>query len=448
MRNNVIHLAKFLTSVVILFLLALLILGGCYPKIENSAESAQITNKDITDFFSTVRRVDGQAESHYKMAIYLQQRKRHKMAIEEFSKAIQCAPTMTRAYNAMGISYDKLRNYERAVYCYKLALKIDPTLDYVYNNLGFSYFIQGKLDSAINAFKNAIELNEQKKQYHNNLGLAYARKGLFNQAFDEFVLGTDKGRAHVNLGKIYYNLAQYEKSKFHFAEASKGDLPSLKSQKVQNEAEIVSKTKRKEKSSIHGLSEGLSDEGKENIFTTELKVKTDFDTENVKISKTSGLAKSRKHTGRMAPLTHNISLIQTPEYFSEQAGGSAHANQSNNTIIEISNGNGIPRMAKRVGNYLKIKGAEVTRLTNAHHFNFTKTKIYYQEAYLHEAYKIAKEIPGFQNMEKKSDLNLNNVHIKVLIGKDLIFYDKYFTRQCIQAKNLMSSKFYESKIYE
>ncbi len=438
MRNNAIHSAWFFTSVALWFLFALLFLGGCHLK-GNYAESAPLANKDITNFISSVRKVDGQAKSHYKMAIYLQQRKRHKMAVDEFSKAIQCDPTMTKAYNAMGISHDKLRNYDRAVYCYKLALKIDPNLDYVYNNLGYSYFHQRKLDSAINAFKNAIALNGQKKRYHNNLGLAYAKKGLFYEAFDEFVLGTDKARAHVNLGKIYYDLAQYEKAKFHFAEALSIDPSSSESQKGLNAAVSFTKIIRREKSSISGTSKYLADENEENAFATELETKADFETEKVKRPKTSGIAKSKKPEGRIAPLISNINLPQTSEYFSEHAGVPVYAIQKNNAIVEISNGNGVRRMAKRVGNYLKTKGAKVTRLTNAQHFDFAETKIYYQDKYLHEAYKIAKEIPGFQNMEKNNDLSLNNVHVKVLIGKDLISYDKYFTRQSIQAKNLVRS---------
>jgi len=104
----------------------------------------------------------------------------------------------------------------------------------------------------------------------------------------------------------------------------------------------------------------------------------------------------------------------------------AAAFQKNDARIEISNGNGVDRMAKRVGNYLESKGAKVTRLTNADHFNFAETKIYYQDVYLQEAYKVAKEIPGLQNMEKKDDLSLHNVHVKVLIGKDLVPYDELF----------------------
>jgi tetratricopeptide (TPR) repeat protein len=398
----------------------LLFIGGCYLK-GNSSGSAPLANKDITNFFSSVKKIDGQAESHYKMAIYFQQRKRHKIAIDELSKAIQCDPTMTKAYNAMGISYNKLRNYERAVYCYKLALKIDPSLDYVYNNLGFSYFRQGKLDSAIDAFKNAIALNGQKERYHNNLGLAYAKKSLFYQAFAEFVLATDEARAHFNLAKIYYDLGQYEKAKFHFAEALNLDPSSTEAQKGLTAAEVYARINRREKPSIYNTSTDHTDENEENAFATKLETKANCDTGKVKRPKTSEIAISKKSSGKIAPLTPNTNPSQKSGYFS-------------------ANGNGVHRMAERVGNYLKNTGVKVTRLTNADHFKFAETIIYYQDVYLHEAYKIAKEIPGFQNMEKNNDLSLNNVHVKVLIGKDLISYDKYFTQQSILAKNSMKSK--------
>ena len=281
MRNYVIHVIKFLTSLVFLLFFSIIILGGCYSK-GNYSENVLITNKDIGDFFSSVRNVNGQAKSHYKLAIFLQQRKRHKMAIDEFSKAIQCDSTMIKAYSAMGISYDKLRDYERAIYCYKFALKINPNLDSVHNNLGVSYFCQRNLELAITAFKNAIALNFKEKRYHNNLGLAYAKKGLFSQAFDEFVLGTDKARAHINMGKIYYDLGQYEKAKIHFAAGRSKDSSSMDSKNGLNEDEIFTNNKRKEKLSIYDTSKNLIDIKENNNITSELDGTVDFGIEKLK----------------------------------------------------------------------------------------------------------------------------------------------------------------------
>jgi len=94
--------------------------------------------------------------------------------------------------------------------------------------------------------------------------------------------------------------------------------------------------------------------------------------------------------------------------------------------VEISNGNGVNRMATRVGNYLRKKGIKVTRLTNAEHFNYGQTTIYYHWDYLQDAFRVAQEIPGYQNMEKLKTPGQKSVKIKVRIGKDLVPYDKLF----------------------
>jgi Flp pilus assembly protein TadD len=435
MRNYQIQVIKFLTSLIFLFFLSIILLGGCYSK-KNYSENNLITNKDVGNFFSSVRAVNGQAKSHYKLAIFLQERKRHKMAIDEFSKAIQSDPTMIEAYSAMGISYDKLRDYERAIYCYKFALKIYPNLDSVHNNLGVSYFYQGNLELAIRAFKDAIALNFKNKRYHNNLGLAYAKKGLFSQAFDEFVLGTDKARAHVNMGKIYYGLGQYEKAKVHFTEGRNKDFSSLESKNRMNKDEIFTNNTGKGRLFTCDQSKDSIDYNEKNSITSELKSKTDFDIEKLKQLQFSKIGNRKRPGEREVFSISKGNLPQAPDCLSTHAG----MTQNNYSIIEISNGNGVRKMAKRVGDYLKIKGAKVTRITNAPHFNFAETKIYYQDTYLHEAYKIAKEIPGFQNMEKSSNLSLNNIHVKVLIGKDLIFYDNYFFSQNIQANSCIRPK--------
>jgi hypothetical protein len=95
--------------------------------------------------------------------------------------------------------------------------------------------------------------------------------------------------------------------------------------------------------------------------------------------------------------------------------------------IEVSNGNGVNRMATRMGNYLRNKGLNVTLLTNADHFGYEETKIYYSEPHLHDAYKVAQQIPGWQDMEKVNEFSRQNIKIKVLIGKDLISYDRLFS---------------------
>jgi hypothetical protein len=94
--------------------------------------------------------------------------------------------------------------------------------------------------------------------------------------------------------------------------------------------------------------------------------------------------------------------------------------------IEISNGNGVRHMARNMGIYLTPKGFKTNRLTNANHFNYPETKIYYQEGYEQEALRLAKEIPGHQEIPDLIEQNrLMRRSIKVLIGKDLVPFNEY-----------------------
>ena len=95
--------------------------------------------------------------------------------------------------------------------------------------------------------------------------------------------------------------------------------------------------------------------------------------------------------------------------------------------IEISNGNGVNQMAKRVGGYLKEKGFRVVRLTNANHFNYPETQIYFYKGHDDDARQLAEQvISKLENMKELKQLERPNVKIKVVIGKDLIPQNKTF----------------------
>ncbi len=93
---------------------------------------------------------------------------------------------------------------------------------------------------------------------------------------------------------------------------------------------------------------------------------------------------------------------------------------SNFLGIEISNGNGVNGMARRVGNYLKNNGLSVIRLTNAEHFGHSETVVFYTAGLFQEAYRVAMELPGYQEMREVDGFDRSNVGIRVLIGKDII----------------------------
>ena len=234
------------TSALILTVLVL----GCYQKISdggnpNFANHADqrmtFSEKDMDKFGSSIKIIDGEAESHYKMALYFQRRKKHKFAIEELKKAIQLNPLFTKAYNAMGVSYDKLGNYSQAVSCYRSALRLNPKLDYVHNNIGYSYLLKNELDEAIAAFQKAIELNDNSKRYCNNLGLAYVMNDQYDKAYEQFKIVEDETEAEEKLAKL---LDQLGKEKHHQYLAKDSNLGSAR-KKSERKTPVVIRRKIK-----------------------------------------------------------------------------------------------------------------------------------------------------------------------------------------------------------
>lgn len=147
---------------------------------------------DLARFAAAVRPVDGSADAHYRLGLFFQQRYRHKLAIDEFGKALALDPTHARALNAMGVSYDNLGDHDAAIARYRRALEIDSDLDYVHNNLGYSCLLQGDVAGAVAAFERAIALNGAERRYRNNLALAWVKVDEYDRALEQLkAVGSD-----------------------------------------------------------------------------------------------------------------------------------------------------------------------------------------------------------------------------------------------------------------
>jgi len=104
----------------------------------------------------------------------------------------------------------------------------------------------------------------------------------------------------------------------------------------------------------------------------------------------------------------------------------AKASRNGKLAIEVSNGNGVNKMARMVGDYLERKGFKVTRLTNADYFNYAETKIFYQKEYRNAADQVAEKLPVFRSKEETEKFDRPNIKVKILIGKDLVPHKKSF----------------------
>jgi len=435
--------------------------------VEASEPGTQVLEKDVAKFISGIRPYREDADSIYRRACYFQERKKHKMAIEEFRKVLAIDPTNAKAYNGMGVSFDSLGEHGRAIQHYESALALDSNLHYVYNNLGYSYLLQGTLQSSIRAFQKAIDLDKDQKRYHNNLALAYAKEGLFERAYEEFILGGDDASARQNLARLQSESPILKNpltgptqptlaSTSHPAEggndtsgASKDSGPYFRGKISVNPplqvaeapsigTEIPKNNEEPAEVNAYALSVDLRNLDQSNQYqddsARDLKTKTDGVN-----SGANALAIPHKPAVASREEDHHAGTkgeLRAIGGFPQIALPSRKASESESTIasqptqakalevtgatqIEISNGNGIRHMARDMGEFLKAKGLTITRLTNSSHFRHGKTTIYYCDGYQQEAQEVAKEIPADSDMKKTDYLQRPNIKVKVLIGKDM-----------------------------
>jgi tetratricopeptide (TPR) repeat protein len=379
------------------------------------------TENELSQFIAGVRPHQGNPDSHYMLGCYHQERGRHAEAIDEFKKAILIDPMYVNAYNGMGVSYDLLGNFSDSVAAYKKALYFNRDLDYVQNNLGYSYLLQGNFDSAIDALQKAIALNDRNKRYHNNLALAYAEKGYLDLAFAELKLAVGETRAYQKLAQLCYKKGLYKEGNRYIAKAL-----AMNSSREHAEPSFATGEPRArvERRKIGGSPPGLSlpplHELTEGSYQQE---------EGVAAVGTA--PEAGNNTEGQEPVYRTVIFVPTrsrnaPDDSQEEI----HASQQHSedmVSIEVLNGNGVTRMATRVGNYLAEKGFQVLSRKNAAHFDYEKTRIYYFNGYLQDAYRVARHIPGYQNMESVMEFEDPAVKIRVLIGKDLIQFNRLFT---------------------
>jgi len=424
----------------------------------------------VDQFLSNVRSQQGNPDSHYLLACYYQDRGRYMEAIEEFRKVLSIDRRYVKAYNGIGVSNDMLGDFPTAITYYKMALSLDPNLDYLHNNLGYSYLLQGNIDEAILAFQRAIALNGQEDRFHNNLGVAYAEKGQYDLALVELRLAGDEAKAHHNMAQLYFKQGFYQEAKDHYAKALALN-PSLTAVRAGLDAAnalariFEPENKKPVTGSLIMPDQPVAKRGEEEKIATALQlpennpnsekilfpitpeVRVEAKQESKPESRPEAIMEERHFIQKMVKIEEPKQLeyftVSKPEPEPQKSPDLTTVNSEPTVVkkkevrierllslkkagIEISNGNGVNRMAWRVGNYLKEKGLSVVRLTNADHFNHNETIIYYQNGQRESVDLLADYMPVNFDKEEIKKLNRPDIKIKVLIGKDLVPKNKMF----------------------
>jgi tetratricopeptide (TPR) repeat protein len=325
-----------------------------------------MTDGDLSKFRSQMRPHPGNAQAHYRLGCWYNERSRYQEAIKEFQKAIYIKPDYPEAYNGLGVCYDRQGDYAAASEAYRIALKLNPNLAYIYTNLGHSYILQGKSGEAIDTLKQALALGSDNNQTHNNLGLAYALSGQPDLAMKEFECAGNKALAHALVAKVYYRKGEFEKAKEHYSEALTLNPDSAPLQQSLETSGILAR----------------------------------FDAVLVQLKET-------------------IDVNVPGERTRTEASGDAPKTLAG-VGMEVSNGNGVNEMARNMGRYLKGKGFKIVRRTNADHFGYQKTTLLYKAEFGKATRELAQQLPEMPTLKEVKRFDRTGIGIKIVLGRDLV----------------------------
>jgi hypothetical protein len=86
--------------------------------------------------------------------------------------------------------------------------------------------------------------------------------------------------------------------------------------------------------------------------------------------------------------------------------------------LEVSNGNGVNNMARRVAEFLDHHGIATGRLTNAASFREPTTYVEYRQGYRAEAVALAETLPRSATAVQTDSLR-GDIHLRIVLGQDV-----------------------------
>lgn len=302
------------------------------------------------------------------------------MRIESTMKVSGTSAKAASMYQ-LGRYYQAQNRYEQAIAAYQKSLAADAQYSESYNGLGVIYSRQAQYDAAIAEFTRALALAPQADHIHNNLGYAQYLQGdnvaaiaSFEQALQ---INPQNQRAAKNLV-----LAQ-AKLGMPLMTAATGDKAQLANPEPTRNTQDAWEVKAPQPSAG-----ALEQRGQ--IVRAEqpaLEVK------------------------QIAPAVYELRRYETPT--AEVPSARLQVGK-----IEVSNGNGVLGMAKRVGGYLKQEGFTTSRITNHRPFNVEKTQVQYRSGFQAQARALQAKIPGEPTLVQRDDLR-SGIDLRLVLGQDL-----------------------------
>jgi tetratricopeptide (TPR) repeat protein len=325
----------------------------------------------------------GEHAGHHQTGLEHLKAARYGLAVFELRKALRDNPRSIETLNAIGIAYDQLGRFDVSREYYDRALALDPNAVQTLNNLGLSATKQGNFASAVGWLERAQRQDPGSREVGENLA----------DARDQFA-----------------TLAAADPLLSAAAEAQPVDA-------------WIERTDRLHQTLVTAApNEILQTLAHLDIRPEVINVAGEPDLslrERPRLDKgPSGAARSdaRHDAPGDAPQNTAVEAATVPA----PAGLESPGRDTGGAWLEISNGTGRRGMAARVRHHLAQSGIPADRLTNADHFAYTASAIFYRPGFEDSAAALGRPLPVQVDLIPDDDQSSD---VRLRLGADLLDFD-------------------------
>ncbi|MGM0631997.1 MAG: LytR C-terminal domain-containing protein [Pseudomonadota bacterium] len=314
------------------------------------------------------------------------------------------------ALNGLGASYDQLGRHDVARRYYFRALDLAPDSDMTLANLGYSYQLEGRADDSVRVYELALS-----EAPDNTLALAQlprVREQLQQPESD----ATEVVRIDGSV----------------FATAASSDLlaerPALLQVSNGNGVRGIAGATARAVDTDRFRVTGLDNTPGYDVPRTRILHRPHFRDQAEELARTLDLQADLQET-TLLETDVDLRLVLGHDFArrvivaNDELRPRPDAALDDSLRLEVANGNGINGMAARVREYLRERGGSVVRISNAEHFEYDHSVIYYRSGQRQQVEGLLATLPLRNVSLLESDELAANVDVRVLLGRDYIPYD-------------------------
>ncbi|MGM8062053.1 tetratricopeptide repeat protein [Vogesella indigofera] len=333
-----------------------------------------------------VRHGNESPAAYYQLGRYYQGQNRSDLAIPAFQQALALDRHYAEAHNALGSLYAGQRQFELAIMEFQLALAAAPDTAHFYNNLGYAYYLQGRPVEAAAALQKAASLKPGDAKITTNLNLALAQKTraeLEQQAFAPSTAPASppaSSASHVTAPPVAPPVTE----------------PTVAPALAPASPPVAVEPTAPAPSQSQPVIQPLVAEPAPVIAPPQ--------------SPQLAPAEPQQTIEPAVPTM----LAAAPPALPKTTLPSARA-----ALYEVSNGNGITGMARRVNQALLAQGYPAARLTNNKPFRQPVTVVEYRPGYAAVAAQLSASLPLKPAITEKAGLR-QSTDVRLVLGRDVM----------------------------